>query len=66
MKPSPPENRDHSLAAAFILLLLFATPLNRLWSRAEMPWYLPYLIWAGGILLMVAPYLARGWKSRRR
>ena len=66
VKRSPPESRDYNLAAAFILLLFFATPFNRLWSRPDLPWYLPYLLWAGGIVLMLVPWLTHNWKSRHR
>ncbi len=51
----PPSNRntDKSLVAAFVLALVFATPFTSLWSRSELPWHLPYLLWLSAILLLV-------------
>ena len=46
-------HRDHALAVAFVLLLLFLTPFTRLWLREAAPWYLPYLVWGGVILLLL-------------
>ncbi len=38
---------------AFVLLLLFLTPFTQLWLREAAPWYLPYLVWGGVILLLL-------------
>jgi len=40
------------LAAAFVLLLLFLTPFTHLWLGESVPWYLPYLVWGGIVLLL--------------
>ncbi len=53
-RPEQPR-RDHALAVAFVLLLLFATPLVRLWVETGAAWYLPYLAWGGVVLLYLAP-----------
>ncbi len=43
--------RSRSLASltAALLALAFATPLRRLWARADAPWWLVYLLWASAI-----------------
>jgi hypothetical protein len=61
--PSP-HSRNHSLVAAFVLLLLFVTPFNRLWATPQLPWYLPYLLWAGIIGLVLLPRLFLRNRSR--
>ncbi len=33
-------------------LLLFASPLTLWWAQRSGPWYLPFAIWAGFILLV--------------
>ncbi len=55
-------HRDLALAAAFLLLLLFLTPLVRLWAGGQAPWYLPYLVW----LAVLLPPAAGGLAARRR
>ncbi len=55
------KNTDKSLVAAFVLVLIFATPFTNLWARSEWPWYLPYLLWLGMILLLV---LSRSRRNR--
>jgi len=58
-------SRNHTLVAAFLLLLLFVTPFTRLWANPRLPWYLPYLLWAGVIGLMILPRLFRRGKTGR-
>ena len=55
VKHRPRPHRDHALAAAFVLLLLFVTPFTRLWATPEAPWYLPYLLWGAVIALLAHP-----------
>lgn len=45
-------NTDKSLVTAFILMLVFATPFTSLWSRGGFPWYAPYLLWLGVVILL--------------
>lgn len=52
-RPPSNESTDKSLVTALILLLIFATPFTSLWSRSELPWYIPYLLWLGVILLLL-------------
>ncbi len=52
-RPPSNESTDKSLVTALILLLIFATPFTSLWSRSELPWYVPYLLWLGVILLLL-------------
>ncbi|HDP88733.1 MAG TPA: hypothetical protein ENN42_02075 [Thioalkalivibrio sp.] len=54
--PNTPRSRralDRTLLVLFAALLLFASPLTRWWSQGDPPWYLPYVIW-GGLLVLVA------------
>lgn len=51
---------DRSLVVAFILILIFDTPLVDLWSRAGSPWYLPYLLWF--VLILLGSWIH--WRDR--
>ena len=42
---------DRGILLALLAVLLFASPLTRWWSAVGAPWYLPYLLWLGVILL---------------
>ena len=42
---------SHSLALFLLGLLLFASPLATWWAQLTPPWYVPYLIWLGIIVL---------------
>lgn len=53
---------DASLVAAFIVLLIFVTPLKDWWSQGRPAWYLPFLLWGLAILLA----MALQWWARRR
>lgn len=61
IRPPSNKNTDKSLVAAFVLVLIFATPFTSLWARSEWSWYLPYLLWLGVILLLV---LSRSRRNR--
>ena len=57
--PPPNKNSDRSLVTAFLLVLVFVTPFTSLWSRGEMAWYAPYVIWLG-IVMLIAVSLRSG------
>jgi len=40
-----------TIVVLLISLLLLVPPLLSLWTDPDSPWFLPYLIWAGIILL---------------
>jgi len=50
-KNSPKRNIDYAIVIALLMLLLFASPLTDWWSRASLPWFLPYVLWLLVILL---------------
>lgn len=58
-------SRNHTLVAAFLLLLIFVTPVARVWANPRLPWYLPYLFWGGIIGLMILPRLFQRGKPGR-
>ena len=61
-KNNAPSSFDRSLVIAFILVLVFASPLADLWSNPRMPWYLPYLLW----FLFIALGGWIHWRERNR
>jgi len=42
---------DGAIIAFALALLLFAPPLFSAWARPGAPWYLPYAVWLGVIVL---------------
>jgi hypothetical protein len=42
---------DRSLLLFLLALFLLVSPLKGLWAAPELPWYTPYLLWGGIILL---------------
>jgi uncharacterized membrane protein len=40
-----------TIAVVLISLLVLLPPLSTLWFDIDSPWYLPYLVWFGIILL---------------
>jgi hypothetical protein len=42
---------DIPIILGAMLLVLFASPLTVWWGRLNLPWYVPYLLWALIILL---------------
>jgi len=58
-RPPSSRNSDKSLVTAFLLVLVFVTPFTSLWSRGEMAWYAPYMIWLG-IVMLIAISLRSG------
>ena len=46
-----------TIVVAFVALLVLLPPLSRLWLDESSPWYLPYLIWFG--LIVLAYWLQR-------
>ena len=49
---------DKTLLLGLFILLLFTTPILAWWGKPDSPWYLPYLLWLG-IILIIA------WVHRR-
>ena len=52
---------DRTLLVLIAALMLFASPLADWWASGNPPWYLPYLLWAG-ILVLIA--LLQHWPRR--
>jgi len=50
---------DRTLLLLLIGLFLFVSPLTDIWSAANAPWYLPYLLW-GGFIAAIALLRPRG------
>ena len=44
--------RDIVLSGFLFATFIVAPPLLTWWARPERPWFLPYLVW-GGIILMI-------------
>jgi hypothetical protein len=42
---------ETTIVAVLISLLLLLPPLHGLWFELDSPWFLPYLVWFGIILL---------------
>ena len=40
-----------TVVVVIVAMLVFMPPLTRLWFAEDAPWYLPYLVWTGIILL---------------
>ncbi len=61
MRETPPPERqlDLTLAVALLILLLISGPFMIWWTTPESPWYLPYLIWLGVILIIAWIQLRR-------
>lgn len=50
---------EHSVLLGLFILLLLVSPILAWWGAPGSPWYLPYLLWFG-IILIIA------WVNRRR
>jgi hypothetical protein len=63
MPTTPRSHRalDRTLLVLVAALMLFASPLTDWWATGDPPWYLPYLIWAGVLVLIV---LLQRWLRR--
>ena len=48
------------LVAFLVAVFLFASPFYLLWMAPETPWYVPYLIWLGVIVMTGIVQLWRG------
>ena len=48
------------LVAFLVAVFLFASPFYLLWMSPETPWYVPYLIWLGVIVMTGIVQLWRG------
>ena len=55
----PSESRPTEITIVVLLLavLVLLPPVRGLWSSPENPWYLPYLVWSG--IILVAYCLSR-------
>jgi hypothetical protein len=53
MRETPPPERqfDRTLALGLLILLLLSAPIMIWWTSPDSPWYVPYLLWLGIILL---------------
>lgn len=49
---SPQERGISALLVTLLSLILIASPLLQWWGSSESPWYTPYLLWGGMILLI--------------
>ena len=49
-----PSGREPAVLALLTAVLALASPLRVLWMRDASPWWLPFAIWSGVILLGVA------------
>jgi hypothetical protein len=61
MRHSPDTHRplDSVVLLFLFALLIFLSPLTWWWASDHSPWYLPYLLWTG-LIVVVA------WYQRRR
>lgn len=50
-KPNPPRHHDYAVIIGALLVLLFASPVMRMWTTDPTSWYLPYLLWGFVVLL---------------
>ena len=57
MPDSRPTNGRPDLVVLLLLLalFLFVSPLTAWWAGAGLPWYFPFLLWAG-LIALVAVY----------
>jgi len=60
-KRQPTSRHDLSVLLGLLTLGLFASPLTGWMARLDLPWYTPYALWAGIVLL--GGLLA--WRDRR-
>jgi len=53
MAEASPEHRptEITMIVVLIVLLLLLPPLLYLWASSDNPWFTPYLVWLGVILL---------------
>jgi hypothetical protein len=55
-KPSS-KKIEKSLGLAFLLLLIFASPLTQWWSSSHWPWFTPFLFWF--VIIVLTAYVNR-------
>lgn len=46
-----PKRNDRSLLLGLVIFFIFFSPALILWMSPHNPWYLPYLVWLGIILV---------------
>lgn len=55
-----------TLIALLLALLLLISPLRQWWASLDAPWYAPYLLWAGLILLSAGLQYRLGRDDRKQ
>ncbi len=51
IRPASSRLVELTLIALLLAVLLLVSPLRQWWAALDGPWYAPYLLWAGLILL---------------
>lgn len=51
---------DLVLVAFIVAVLVFASPFHTLWMKSDTPWYVPYLLWLGVIVVTACIQYVRG------
>jgi len=51
---------DLVLVAFIVAAFVFASPFHMFWMRSETPWYVPYLLWFGVIVVTACVQYWRG------
>lgn len=61
MRPGPEHGRsvDSAILLFLAALVLFVSPFTDWWARDDGPWYLPYVLWLGLIVLIAVVVLRR-------
>ena len=54
-RPDPDQKRENTLLLTLLALFLFVSPLTAVWASDNAPWFLPYLLWLGIILIGQEP-----------
>jgi hypothetical protein len=52
---------DLVLVAFVVAVFVFASPFHLLWMAPDTPWYVPYLIWLG---VIVMTGIVQRWRDR--
>ena len=60
-RPTPPARLDLPLILGLLALLLFASPLTIWLAQLQLPWFVPYALWA--LVLLLAAWAAQ--RNRR-
>lgn len=62
MQPAPDNGRylDGVVVVFLLALIVFSPPLIQLWATSSSPWWLPYAVWCGVIVLIALVQRVRG------